>query len=91
MEDIERMAAGILTVVKLMVDCPKLVHIAADGTPPIMLLSVAKQDLGKVIGKNGKTAQSLRVILQAMAMTHNTRIGLNIEEVQIDQPEVCAS
>ena len=43
-------------------------------------LHVSKTDLGKVIGKQGKTAKSMRVLLTAVAAKHNMSGQLEIEE-----------
>ena len=43
-------------------------------------LRVAPGDIGKVIGKQGRTARSLRTILSASGMKFNRRYCLNIEE-----------
>ena len=45
-----------------------------------ILLRVAPADFGKVIGKQGRTARSMRTILQAASTKHNQRYVLNIEE-----------
>jgi predicted RNA-binding protein YlqC (UPF0109 family) len=42
-------------------------------------LCVTRSDLGKVIGKQGRTARSLRTILGAAGMKHQRRYHLNIE------------
>ena len=44
----------------------------------ILELRVAKEDLGRVIGKQGNTAQSLRIILGAIAMRTHRRVQLEI-------------
>ena len=41
-------------------------------------LRVAKEDLGRVIGKQGHTAYSLRVILNAVATRNNRKVQLEI-------------
>ena len=43
-------------------------------------LHVSKNDLGKVIGKQGKTAKSMRVLLTAVAAKHNKSGHLDIDE-----------
>lgn len=43
-------------------------------------LKVAKQDLGKVIGKMGKTAQAMRLILNAASAKTQKRAVLEIVE-----------
>jgi predicted RNA-binding protein YlqC (UPF0109 family) len=46
----------------------------------VIELSVAKEDLGKVIGKQGRTARSLRTILSAASTKNNKRAVLEILE-----------
>jgi predicted RNA-binding protein YlqC (UPF0109 family) len=41
-------------------------------------LQVAEEDIGKVIGRNGRTAQSLRVLLAAVAAREGKRAILEI-------------
>ena len=43
-------------------------------------LRVGKEDLGKVIGKHGRTAQSMRIILNAMSAKLHKRSVLEILE-----------
>ncbi len=43
-------------------------------------LHVSKTDLGKVIGKQGKTAKSMRILLTAVAAKHNKSGHLEIDE-----------
>ena len=41
-------------------------------------LRVAKEDIGKVIGKEGRTAQSMRTLLSALSLKINRRAHLDI-------------
>jgi predicted RNA-binding protein YlqC (UPF0109 family) len=43
-------------------------------------LRVAKDDLGRIIGKQGRTAKSIRTILNAAASKTNRKVGLEIVE-----------
>ena len=43
-------------------------------------LQVSKQDIGKVIGKKGKTALAIRTILNAVSTKHGRRAELEIVE-----------
>lgn len=43
-------------------------------------LSVAPEDLGKVIGKQGRTARAIRTILSAAALKASQRVVLEILE-----------
>ena len=46
----------------------------------VFRLRVAEQDVGKVIGKKGRTAQSLRILLAAVAARQGKRAILEIAE-----------
>ena len=49
-------------------------------TASILGLRVAKEDLGRVIGKQGRTAKSIRTILNAAASRTNRKVVLEIIE-----------
>jgi predicted RNA-binding protein YlqC (UPF0109 family) len=72
----------ILTIVKSLVDEPeeiKIIEITGDKTT-IFELHVAKEDIGKVIGKQGKTARAIRIILSATAAKLKKRAVLELME-----------
>jgi uncharacterized protein len=72
----------ILTMVKALVDKPDEVSLQeVEGEKTTVLeLRVAKEDLGKVIGKQGKTAKAMRIILNATATKLKKRAVLEIIE-----------
>jgi len=49
-------------------------------TASVLELKVAKEDLGRIIGKQGKTAKSIRTILNAAASRENRKVVLEIVE-----------
>ena len=49
-------------------------------TASILEQRVAKEDLGRVIGKQGRTAKSLRIVLSAVAARTNRKVVLEIIE-----------
>jgi len=49
-------------------------------TASVIELRVAKEDLGRVIGKQGRTAKSIRTILNAVASRTNRKVVLEIIE-----------
>ena len=51
---------------------------------PVLELRVARADLGRVIGKEGRTAKALRAILNAAAARKNQRVLLEIVEQEDD-------
>ena len=69
-------------VVETLVTKPEAIEIAETlgETTTILELRVAKEDLGRVIGKQGHTVQSIRTILQAVAARNNRRVTLQIIE-----------
>ena len=69
-------------IVKALVDQPEQVvvtEIEGDNTN-VLELSVAKSDMGMVIGKQGRTAQALRTILNAASAKTRKRYILEIVE-----------
>jgi len=56
------------------------VDIIPDGEATVLRLFVAPDDVGKVIGKQGRTARSLRTILSAASMKLHHRFSLDIVE-----------
>jgi predicted RNA-binding protein YlqC (UPF0109 family) len=72
----------ISVIAKALVDFPDQVEIKeVEGDKTTVLeLKVAKEDLGKVIGKQGKTARAMRTILNANATKLKKRAVLEIIE-----------
>jgi predicted RNA-binding protein YlqC (UPF0109 family) len=70
------------TVCKSLVDNPEQVQVTQiDGEQTTILeLRVAPSDLGKVIGKQGRTARAIRTILAAAGMKQRRRFNLEIIE-----------
>jgi predicted RNA-binding protein YlqC (UPF0109 family) len=69
-------------IAKALVDNPDKVRVTEiEGEKTSVIeLSVAKEDLGKVIGKQGRTARSIRTILSAASTKNNKRAVLEILE-----------
>ena len=67
---------------KALVDKPEAVEVTeVDGEQTTVIeLKVAKEDLGKVIGKEGRTARALRTILGAASTKLRRRSVLEIIE-----------
>ena len=69
-------------VAKALVDAPEQVSVNAvdeDGET-VLELTVAENDLGKVIGKSGRTARALRTLLGASGIKAHKRYTLEILE-----------
>jgi predicted RNA-binding protein YlqC (UPF0109 family) len=71
-------------IAKALVDEVDAVHVDAitDQDTVVLRLEVAPVDVGKVIGKQGRTARSLRTILGAASMKHRKRFALDIIEAE---------
>jgi hypothetical protein len=69
-------------IAKALVDNPDAVNVEVilDQDTAVLRLEVAPADVGKVIGKQGRTARSLRTILGAASMKHRRRFALDIIE-----------
>ena len=67
---------------KSLVDCPEEVNVneVVGEQTTVVELKVAKEDLGKVIGKQGRTARSMRTILNAASTKLQKRSVLEIVE-----------
>ena len=69
-------------IVTRLVDHPEAVEVTEreEDDTIIIELRVAKDDLGKVIGKQGRTARAMRTILSAASTKINKRSVLEIIE-----------
>ena len=67
-------------VAKSLVDLPDRVEITeiAGTQTNVLELKVAKEDVGKIIGKSGRTADAIRTILNCGAAKLNKRFILHI-------------
>lgn len=67
---------------KNLVDRPEEVHVSEiEGEKAIVYeLRVGEGELGRVIGKGGRTAQAMRVLLNAAAAKRGKRVVLEILE-----------
>ncbi|HIA91883.1 TPA: KH domain-containing protein [Candidatus Saccharibacteria bacterium] len=73
-------------VVKALVSDPDSVSInrTIDEKGVLLELSVAQEDLGRVIGKRGNTAQSIRTLLRALGTKNDARYNLKIVDPEGD-------
>jgi len=74
-------------IAKALVDQPEKVAVSVlDGEQTTILeLNVAPEDLGKVIGKQGRTARAIRIILGAAGMKIKRRFNLEIIEKDLEK------
>ncbi|MBU1344401.1 MAG: KH domain-containing protein [Proteobacteria bacterium] len=76
------MKALIQYIAQFLVDNPDQVAVYEITTNQTLVLElkVAKEDLGKVIGKKGKTAQAMRTILSCASAKEKRKVILEIVE-----------
>lgn len=69
-------------IARSLVDQPDTVKVSRteENDSVIIELAVASEDLGKVIGKQGRTARAMRSLLAALAAKENKRSRLEIVE-----------
>ncbi|GGE41973.1 UPF0109 protein [Pullulanibacillus camelliae] len=72
----------IKAVVCPLVDYPEDVRIIAEQEASRVnyTLSVNKEDMGKVIGKHGRTASAIRSVVHAAGLSHQENVTLTIQE-----------
>jgi predicted RNA-binding protein YlqC (UPF0109 family) len=70
------------TIAKALVDDPTKVVTAEEMEEDtiIIKLTVAKEDMGRIIGKEGRTAKAVRTILNAVSTKDNKKAVLKIVE-----------
>lgn len=68
--------------IKALVDNPDAVLItrSVDEMGVLLTLTVAPDDMGKIIGKDGNIAKAIRTLLRVVGMKHNARVNLKINE-----------
>ena len=69
-------------VVKALVDVPDQVKVVrtVDEMGVLLTLEVGAVDMGKIIGRQGNTAKSIRTLLRVVGMKNNSRVNLKINE-----------
>ncbi len=82
MENSSRAKDFVEYVVKLLVAQPELVEVdeTVDSLGILVTLKVSKDDMGKIIGKGGQTAKSLRILLRVVGSKMNQRVNMKILE-----------
>ena len=69
-------------VVSSLVDNPAEVKINrnVDEMGVLLTLTVSRDDMGKIIGRDGHTAKAIRTLLRVIGMKNNARVNLKINE-----------
>ena len=70
------------TIAKALVDDPNQVNATeeTEEDTQVIKLTVAKEDMGRIIGKEGRTAKAIRTILNAVSTKDNKKAILKIVE-----------
>jgi predicted RNA-binding protein YlqC (UPF0109 family) len=79
---VEMIKAMIQKISEMLVDKPDRIVIGDEmrDDTTIIVLSVDKSDVGKVIGRNGQTAKALRALVNAAATRMGIKVLLEIRE-----------
>jgi predicted RNA-binding protein YlqC (UPF0109 family) len=69
-----------LELIRKMVSTPEAVTLTVreSASGVIYHIAASPEDMGAIIGKQGRTARSLRILLHSIAMKHGQRIILDI-------------
>jgi predicted RNA-binding protein YlqC (UPF0109 family) len=67
-------------IAKSLVDDPSQVHVTQEdrGGNTLLELEVAQEDMGRVIGKNGRVANAMRVLVRVLAAKQGKHVTLDI-------------
>ena len=70
----------LLYVAKQLVDQPDAVSVTEreDGNGTVLELRVAPEDMGKVIGRQGRIAKEIRTVIKSVAMRDGKRVTVDI-------------
>ncbi len=73
----------LISITKGLVDNPDAVSVAVDEPNEegvtVYHLHVAEEDMGRVIGKQGRIAKAIRVVMRAAAARNNAKISMEID------------
>jgi uncharacterized protein len=74
-------------IVKQIVEKPDevVVERTVDEMGVLITLKVAKEDMGKIIGKDGQTAKAIRILLRIIGSKNNSRVNLKIVEPEKEE------
>jgi len=72
----------LLTIAKNLVEFPDAVSVEEEERENTMILKlkVASEDMGKVIGKQGRIAKAIRTVVKAAAIHNNKRVVVEIAQ-----------
>lgn len=70
----------LIDIAKAIVDTPDAVSVeeSVEGDNVLLTLHVAEDDMGKIIGRHGRIAKSIRLVMKAAANTVGKRVVVEI-------------
>lgn len=74
----------LIYIISAIVDSPSKVHVDEEETGGVITftVSVAKEDMGKVIGKEGKVIRAIRSLMRIPAIKQNKKINITLQETE---------
>ena len=80
MPSLQEIQEALTPILRLIVTNPQAmtVDIVVEGHEAIIRVTASPADIGRLIGMQGRTARSLRTVLQAISMQSGTRVKLDI-------------
>ena len=74
------MEKHVAVIAKSLVEHPEAVEVSArqEDEQTVLVLHVAEDDMGKVIGRQGRIAKALRTVVKAAATRENTKVTVEI-------------
>jgi len=79
---VDKIKTMVRELAAMLVDSPDEIKITEESRSDaiIVVISVAKDDVGKIIGKNGQTAKALRALVNAASTRMGEKVLLEIRE-----------
>ena len=77
MEELEKLLKKIIESIAIVPDVIKI-DVTNGGSAIVYKINVDEKDIGSIIGKNGRTIQSIRNIIGAVASKHKVRTYLQV-------------
>ena len=70
----------VAVIAKSLVEHPESVEVSSrqEDEQTVLVLHVAEDDMGKVIGRQGRIAKALRTVVKAAATRENTKVTVEI-------------
>lgn len=80
--NVDKIKNMIRKICEMLVDKPETIKLGEEkrDDATILVLSVDKSDIGKIIGRNGQTAKALRALVNAAATRMGDKVLLEIRE-----------